>query len=253
MLEQILTVNIFAFMLIFARVGTTLFIMPGFGGQQVNMRARLSIALAISFLVTPILSSKIPPMPSHPIVLFSMMAAEILAGAVIGTVPLILMAAFHTAGTVIAFISSMANSLIFDPIAQQQSAVVAGFLTSAATLLLFAMDLHHLFIRAIIDSYEMFAPGIPLNIGDTLYMLARHTGDSFRLGIQMAAPFLLLSFAYNIGLGILSRLAPAIPSFFVIMPVQISLALIVLAIVVPSLMLVGLTNVEQGMMKFLRP
>ena len=112
-------------------------------------------------------------------------------GAVIGTVPLILVASVHTAGTIIAFVSAMANSLVFDPISQQQSAIVAGFLSTVATLLIFVLEIHHLFIRAILDSYSLFEPGVPMDFGDTLHLLVRHVADSFKIGLQLATPFLV--------------------------------------------------------------
>ena len=178
MIQEILTLNIFAFIMVFARVGTALFIIPGFGGTKVNMRARLSIALAIAFLVTPALASQLPPMPGAPLNLMLLMMGEVVAGAIIGTVPLILIASVHTAGTIISFVSAMANALAFDPISQQQSAIVAGFLSSIATLLLFVLELHHLFIRAILDSYTLFQPGVAIDFGDTLHLLARHVAGT---------------------------------------------------------------------------
>jgi len=44
MLKEILILNIFAFIMVFARVGTALTIIPGFGGNKLNQRARLAIA-----------------------------------------------------------------------------------------------------------------------------------------------------------------------------------------------------------------
>ena len=55
MLEDILQLNIFAFLLVFARIGTAFFLLPGFSSIQVPVRMRLSLALAVSFLVTPAL------------------------------------------------------------------------------------------------------------------------------------------------------------------------------------------------------
>jgi flagellar biosynthetic protein FliR len=253
MLGEILTLNIFAFMLVFARVGTALFILPGFAGTKVNVRARLAIAVTISFLVTPLLAAKLPSMPGEPMVLLVLIAGEMVAGGVVATVPLILMAAVHTAGTIIAFVSAMANSLIFDPISQQQSAIVAGFLSTTAALLLFVTEMHHLFIRAILDSYLLFQPGVAMNFGDTLHLLARHVADSFKVGLQLAAPFLIMSATYNLGLGVLTRLAPQIPSFFVIMPLQIAVGMMLLMITVPGIMFVAMNHIENGVIFFIAP
>ena len=105
-------------------------------------------------------------MPGDPLVLLLILAGEILSGAVLGTAALIMFSAVQVAGTVISFVSAMANALVFDPVSQQQSAIVAGFLTTAATLLLFVTDLHHVLIQALIDSYSLFKPGAPHIMGD---------------------------------------------------------------------------------------
>ena len=253
MLEEILTLNIFAFIMVFARVGTALFIIPGFGGTKLNARARLSIAVTIAFLVTPVLAGKLPSMPGEPLNLLLLITGEMVAGAIIGTAPLILIASVHTAGTVISFVSGMANSLAFDPISQQQSAIVAGFLSTVATLLIFVLELHHLFIRAILDSYELFTPGAAIDFGDTLHLLARHVADSFKIGLQLATPFVIMSITYQLALGILTRLAPSVPSFFVIMPLQIALGMVLLMITVPGIMFVAMGNIERGITHFLAP
>src|SRR3990172_3823519 len=198
MLEDILQLNIFAFLLVFARIGTAFFLLPGFSSIQVPVRMRLSLALAVSFLVTPALIPQMPPLPGAPLMIFALVGSEMLAGAILGTVPLILLAAIHVAGTVISFVSAMANALAFDPVVQQQSAIISGFLATAAVLLVFVTDLHHLFIRAILDSYALFRPGVPPDMGDTLHLIARHVSDTFRVGLQIAAPFVITSFAYYV-------------------------------------------------------
>ena len=251
MLGDILQLNVFAFIMVFSRVGTALLIMPGFSAMQVYARARLSLALAISFLATPALVSQMPAVPNEPMMIFLLIGAEILAGAILGTVPLILLASVHVAGTIISFISGMASALTFDPVVQQQSGIVSGFLGTVGMLLIFVTDMHHVFIRAILDSYQLFQPGIAPDIGDTTQMITRHVSQSFLIGVQMSTPFIILNFAYNVGLGILTRLAPQIPIFFVAMPLQLIAALVFMMITTAGIMLAMLNYMSEGMRPFL--
>jgi len=253
MFEQLLSLNVFAFMMIFARVGTAFFLFPGFRNQQVNVRARLAIALAVSFLLTPVLMDILPTMPGDPFLLLLILGGEILSGAILGTTALILFAAMHVAGTVISFVSAMANALIFDPISQQQSAIVSGFLSTAATLLLFVTDLHHVLIQALIDSYTLFQPGAPHIVGDISELIVRQVSATFKLGVQLAMPFIVISLVYNLALGLMTRLSPQIPVFFVAMPFQLVLTVVILMIVVPSIMMTFLSHVQDGLIPFLAP
>ena len=95
---------------------------------------------------------------------------------------------------------------------------------------------------AIADSYRMFTVGnLPL-IGDMAETIARLVADSFLLGMQLASPFIVVAVVYNVALGLLARLMPTLQIFFIAMPLQIILGIIVLATVVSSMMLWFLTN-----------
>jgi flagellar biosynthetic protein FliR len=251
MLEEFLELNAFIFVLIFARMGTVMMFIPGLGSKRIFARTRLFLALAISFILTPILSDSLPIMPKSPAELGLIMAGEILAGAFLGLVVRTMFAATQTAGTVISFVSAMANAMVYDPVVEQQSAVVAGFMGTVATLLLFVTNLHHLLIEAMVESYTLFQPGIAPNMGDMVHLMARQVADSFKLGVQLASPFLIVSLAYYMGLGVLTRLSPQIPIFFVAMPLQIVISIVVLALSFGGMMVVFLSHVRDNLQPFI--
>ena len=226
MLAEILSLNLFAFFLIFARVGTAFFLFPGFQSKYVNTRARLAIALTISFLLTPLLMDILPKMPGSPWMLLVLIVGEVLSGAILGTMALIIVSAAQIAGTVTSYVSAMANALIFDPISQQQSAIVAGFLTTTALVLIFVTNLHHVLIQSVIDSYSLFTPGVSPELGDVTQLIVRQVAATFKLGVQLAAPFLVVSIVYNLALGLMTRLAPQIPIFFVALPFQLVVSIV---------------------------
>jgi type III secretory pathway component EscT len=114
-------------------------------------------------------------------------------------VALIAFAALQTAGTFIAYLSSFASALVQDPAADQQSSTIAGFFTTLGVVLVFVTDLHHLMLRAIVDSYGLFTPRAPPPLDDFCSFIARTVAESFGLGVQLAAPFLVVSLVYNVG------------------------------------------------------
>ncbi len=253
MLQQLLSLNIFAFFLIFARMGTALVLFPGFSAGYIPVRIRLSIALAISFVLAPVLAGRLPAMPETPSALLLLMLGEVVVGVFFGVVARILVGALQTAGTLIALFSSMANALIQDPIAEQQSSTVANFLATMGVLLVFVTDLHHLMLRSVVDSYGLFVPGQPLAFGDFSDILARRLADSFELGLQLSAPILVTALTYYIGLGLLGRLMPALPVFFFGLPIQLGVQIFVLMLTVSGMMMVFLSRFEQGLGVFLAP
>jgi flagellar biosynthetic protein FliR len=146
------------------------------------------------------------------------------------------------AGTYVSYFSSLTSALVQDSVTDQQSSTVAGFFGIIGVVLIFVTDLHHLMIGAIVESYTLFVPGAPLPVGDFADAMARRVAESVALGLQMSAPFLILGMTYYIGLGLLGRLMPQLPVFFVGLPMQISLQIWVMMLTLSGIMIVFLTN-----------
>ncbi len=253
MLQQLLTLNIFAFFLIFTRVGTALVLMPGFSAGYVPVRIRLAFGLLVSFSLMPAVVADMPSMPTKVPVLIFLMMGEFVVGAALGLVGRIILATLQVAGTLISLYSSLANALVQDAIAEQQSSTIAGFLATTGMVLVFATDMHHLMLRAVVDSYGLFEVGAPVLSGDLAELIVRKVAASFALGLQMASPFIVTALTYYLGLGLLGRLMPTFPVFFVGMPIQISIQISVLAIVLSSIMMVFMGYFSDGLGAFLAP
>ena len=250
MLEELLRLNVFAFLLVFARLGTAISFMPGFSATYVSARLRLGIALAMSFAVMPAIAPDLPVIPRAVPDLGIMVAGEMVVGSFIGLLGRVLIATLQTAGTVIALASAMSNALVQDPVAEQQSSTISGFLLTVGLVLIFVTDLHHLMIRAAIESYAVFQPGNLLPAGDFANLLARRVADSFALGVQLAMPSVVIGLTYYIGLGLLGRLMPQLPVFFFGLPVQITMQLWVLVLALSGIMLVFARRFQEGIGAF---
>ena len=55
-MQEIVSLEIYKYMLIFMRLGSAIMLMPGFSSSYINMRYRLSIALASCLVLLPFLS-----------------------------------------------------------------------------------------------------------------------------------------------------------------------------------------------------
>lgn len=237
MLAGPLAAEVFAGLFVFARIGTALSFLPGFGTTWVPVRLRLLLALATTAVVVPVLSGQVPPMPAAPIGLVVLLATEAAIGLFLAAVARIAFAALHVAGTFIAYLASFTTGFIQDPVADQQTATVAGFYTTLGVVLIFVAGFDHLMLRGLVDSYALFPPGLALPLGDLSRSLARIAAGSFALGVQLAAPMLIVSLAYQVGTGLLARLVPQLPVMFFGLPAQLALNLWVMALTISALML----------------
>lgn len=232
----------FGFLVIFTRVGAVVTALPGFSAVYVSIRIRLIIALAMSLLLLPLIAEQVPKLPAAPAALMTIIVPEIIVGVFIGLIPRIVVAALHMAGTFTALSVSLANALVQDPVADQQSSTLSGFFAIVGLVLIFVTDLHHLMLEAIVNSYTVFPVGMPLPLGDFADALTTILGQSMALGLQLSAPFVLVGFIYNFGLGLLGRLMPQLSVFFFGMPIQISLQIWALMLTLSGIMLVFLTR-----------
>ena len=236
MLQDILQADFFAFFLVFARVGSAIMLIPGLGESFVTVRIRLMIALGISLVVVPIVAKTLPGLPASPIELFLLLGGEVLVGLFIGAMARFLFFALETAGMIMAYQTGIANALTSDPTAASQGALFSAFFGILGIVVIFETNLHQLMLKAVVDSYTLFTPGHMPPFDDFSNTAARIVADSFDLSMRMAAPFLVVGLVFYLGLGLLGRLMPQVQVFFIVLPLQIAVGLIVLMITVVAAM-----------------
>ncbi len=253
MLEQILPAQVFALFLVFVRIGAAFAVLPGFSEAFVAMRFRLMLAGATSLVLAPVVGTSLPSAPASPAALLLMIGGESMVGLFIGLTARLALAAVQTAGMIIGLQTSLANAFAFDPTTAQQSAVVGAWLSTIALVLIFVTDLHHLMLRALVDSYVLFVPGNAPPLGDFAAAITRLVSETFLLGVRIASPFMAFGFIFFLALGLLARLMPQVQIFFVAMPLQIVLGFFALAATLALGMFVFLNGFGSVMATFVAP
>ena len=237
MLPGIVSQDIFTLFLIFARLGSALMILPAFGESYVPPRFRLILAVAFTMLAAPILGVRFPEIPDSPWALALLLMTEIVTGLFFGTIGVVMIGILQTAGTIISFQISLSNGFIFDPSVSQQGSLPSALMTTMGVLLILVTDLHHMMLRGLVDSYELFTPGVLPSIGDMSESISQLIGRAFMIGVQLTGPFIAAGLIFYLGIGLLARLMPQIQIFFVAMPLQVLFGLAAFAIVLPMTML----------------
>jgi flagellar biosynthetic protein FliR len=241
-----------AFLLTFARVGTMVMMMPGIGEMNMPSRVRLTIALVLTAILLPAhqASYTVDLGALGPVII--MLFQEILIGAVLGLTARLAISCLQVAGSVIAQQLGLGFVTAVDPTQNQQGLLVGNFLAVLGIALIFATDMHHMVIVALNDSYSIFAPGEVPVIGDIAKHITNVIAGSFKIGIQLSAPFLVFGLLFNLGLGVLSRLMPQMQVFFIGLPLSILLGLLLLLIVIGAMM-GTFTGYVEGVLHDLTP
>jgi flagellar biosynthetic protein FliR len=225
-----------AFMLVFARIGAMVMLLPGLGESNIPVRVKLSIALLLTLIILPLHRSAYQIDMTSLTSLLILMLHEIVIGVVLGATARVTLSALSVAGSVIAQQLGLGFVTAVDPTQGQQGLLIGNFLTILGITLLFATDSHHLVISALNESYRIFAPGETMLTGDIADLATRAFAAAFKIGMQLSAPFLVFGLVFNIGLGVLARLMPQMQVYFVGVPLSIMVGFLIFALVLTAMM-----------------
>ena len=225
-------------------------ILPGFGEAYISPRVRLLFAAMFALVLTP----AITPFPAPPSTIFELttiMSAELLTGLFIGTITRFLISSISIAGMIIAYQSSLASALVQDvTTAGAQASSLGNLLGVSAMVLIFITDMHHLMLRSLHDSYQLFAVGQFPNIADFTEHAMRTASSSFLMALQLSAPHIVIGLLVYLAGGIIARLMPNLQVFFIIQAPQLMLSFFLLMIAFNTIMLWYMDYFRENVGKF---
>ena len=247
-IDTFITPVFFSFFVVFARIGTAMVFMPGFGEVQIPVRPRLSMAVLVSLSLLP-LTPVSSALPDSPVAAVALLATEVTVGLWIGLSARILLSALQFAGFQVGQVSGLANA--FGPVfgSFEGATMVATVLLMGAVTLIFVTDTHHLIIRALLSSYQVFPPG-QIILADLTNQILKVASHSLYIGTAIAAPFFVMGVILNLGMGLANRMMPQLPVFFVAAPLLIGAGLLILAIASPAMLDYFLEQFQEWLMGF---
>lgn len=213
----------------FCRIGSCFMLLPGFGTMRVPMMVRLFVAIAVSLSVLPLMWETIYPRvsgsdPGY----IGLVGVEVLIGSVIGLLARYYVLALQFAGSVISMMigmNVMPGSGIDENEAQTSLSALISF---TGLLVIFMLDFHHLVIASLVDSYAFMPMGLDFDSRLALVSLTDTLVASFDLVLQIASPFILYGLVFNMAVGLVNKLAPQIPIYFISLPFLLAGGLLLL-------------------------
>lgn len=230
--------------LLFARLGAVLMLAPGWGEAAAPATLRLSAAVMVTACLAPGLIGQMPPLPGNIANAIPMVISELIVGLLLGGGARLFMSTLQVAGATAGLASGLGFAQQIDPIANQTATIFSAFFSLMGVVALMAAGMHRMMISAAAESYSVFPPGGPLMVGDAAQYIIGTVSDSFRLGVQIAAPVLVFSLIFNMSLGLVARLIPQIQVFLIAMPLSVLLGLAVLALSFGGGLVVWLSEME---------
>jgi flagellar biosynthetic protein FliR len=231
------------FLILFARVGAVLMLLPVFSEDAVPGRIRLMIAIGLTFGLYGLIGGTARAAVDSGMLPMTLIA-ELLTGLAMGMIVKIMFYAISIAGSMISLHTGLSAAVIFDPSQNSQVPLLSKLVTVAAAVVCMGMHVHHLWIQAIINSYHTFPIGGLPPAGDFLQCAIQATGHAVTLGLALSAPLFVYAIVFNVALGLSARVAPAIQVFFIAQPLNMLLGLS-LAIAILGAVITGFAQ-EMG-------
>jgi flagellar biosynthetic protein FliR len=216
--------------LIFLRVGAVVMLIPGIGEGFVPPRIRLGLALLLSLCLAPVAQPALGALPQTAGELGGAAIKELVIGLMLGALMRMMLSALAVGGEIISLQTTLAFAQTSNPFQAQPGAAVTTFMTMLGTTLIFASNLHHMFIAAIVRSYTLFAPARHVLVQDAATVAVRTAASCFSLGLQLAAPVIVFSLVFQIATGLVGRVMPQFQIFFASTPLTLLLGLSIFAL-----------------------
>ncbi len=230
--------------LVFVRVGAVVMLIPGLGEGFVPPRIRLGFALLLSLCLTPVAAPVLPGLPATLGEMGGQVLKELIVGLMLGALLRLMLSALSVAGEVTSLQTTLGFAQTANPLQAQPGAALTSFLTLLGVVLIFAANVHHLFLGAIVRSYTLFPPTGRVLVGDAASVALRTVASAFALGVQLAAPVIVFSLVFNIASGLVGRVMPQFQIFFAATPLSLLFGLSIFALGLGGGMMVWLQHYQ---------
>jgi len=226
-------------MLAGVRIAAFLSVAPPFAHRAIPARVRVILALGLALAVSPRLGAATTTGTAAFLVDLVLQA---LAGAALGFLVHLVFAAVEAAGSTLDLFGGFQLGSAFDPLSMSGGAYFSRLFQMLALVLLMVSDGHHLVLGGLVRSFEALPLGTAPDAAALAASATERLTDMVVAALQIAGPLVVVLFLADVGLGLLTRVAPALNAFALGFPLKV-----LLAISLAGLALLTLPNVVASL------
>lgn len=204
---------------------------PLFSLAAVSVRIRITLAFLLTWVVYPFLDLPIiDPLSSIGIIEVFVQAA---IGAIGGIILQLVNAAFAVGGQSMSASMGLAMANMVDP-NMGNVPVLSQFLLICGILVFMILGGHLVVIQIMANSFQTLPIGTPLSMSDLIQGVLLWSGSIFVGALMIALPVLASLLFINLGLGVITRSAPALNIFSLGFPAMILGGMVIIVISMPG-------------------
>jgi len=223
--------RILAFVMVLTRVSAFMMSAPIFSWVAIPVRIKVAVAFLTSIffaMITPAAES-VDSIVSVSLLLTN----EVVYGVALGLSTTLLYSAVKMSGRIAERQMGMAMAEVMDPFTGERAQPIGMMMEIIFIMLLLSVDTHHLFLRTIARSFEVFAPGTTPEVTTLVKGIVSAGAMMLAMALKLAVPIMAVFMVMTVVLGVLARIAPEMNIFFLSFPVRIGLGLIMITYLIP--------------------
>jgi len=217
----------------FMRISALFISIPVLGTRLVPVRIRVITAMAITFLVMPL----IPDVPAvEPLSLSGLLISvqQVLIGVAMGFILQLVMGSLLIAGEAISMGMGLGFATMIDPQNGVSVPVIAQFFLIMGTLLFLSLGGHLMLIQLVVSSFNTL-PIAEIGITKASFWAIVSWGSNMFVGaVWLAIPALISLLTLSVALGVMTRAAPQLNVFSVGFPVTIFMGFVIIMLIMPT-------------------
>ena len=221
-----------------ARIGGWMLLAPPFSHRAIPVKVKTLLSLGLAMAVAPQAPGSLitgANSAASTLNLLIAVATEFFIGSALGFLVLCLFAASQAAGDIIDLLGGFTMAFAFDPLSNSGSSVMGRFYQITALTLLFATNAHLIVLAGLLKTYSVLPVGAMLDLG-VLGRSVTAVGSGLMLSaLQIAAPIVAILFLTDVGLGLLTRVAPSLNVFALGFSLKILVTLVAIGLSVATL------------------
>lgn len=222
-----------AVMLAGVRMVAFLVIAPPFSHNAFPARVKAMLAIGLALAISPRVTAGYVSLDTAGF--FAALVLEILVGGVLGFLVLVIFSAVQSAGGLIDMFGGFQMAQGFDPQSMVNGAQFARLFQMTGLALLFASGGYQLIIGGLVRTFTALPLGGGMDLASPVQAVTAAVTQMFLASVQIAGPLLVVLFLADAGLGLLTRVAPALNAFALGFPLKIFLTLALGAMVFVAL------------------
>ncbi len=234
-----------AYLLASVRIVAWLVVVPPFSTRAVPTMVKVVLSLGLALAVAPALAQSELPV-GLPALLVTVVT-QAATGAALGFVTSLMFAAVAAAGSLVDVFGGFALAQGFDPLGQEGSTVFGTSHQWLFTMLLFASGGHLLVIGGLLRTFDVLPVGQTPQVTDGPGLLTRVFTLFVVVSVQVALPMIAVLFVSDLGLALMTKVAPQLNALNVMFPAKIGMTLVLVGLSFPVLTTVVERVVDHAM------